>query len=41
MDIRHQYQIGLWDHSVTNKSGVALPRLLTNLVSTPYNKFTS
>jgi len=39
MDIRHQYQIGLWDHSVTNQSGIALPRLLTNLVSTPYNKF--
>ena len=41
MDVRHQYQIGLWDHSVTNKSGVALPRLLTNLVSKPYWKFTT
>jgi ankyrin repeat protein len=41
MDIRHQYQIGLWDHSVTNKSGTALPRLLTNLVSRPYWKFTT
>ncbi|MDP7048739.1 MAG: hypothetical protein QF721_04750 [Verrucomicrobiota bacterium] len=41
MDVRHQYQIGLWDHSITNRSGIALPRLLTNLVSTPYNRFTT
>jgi hypothetical protein len=40
LDIRHQYQIGLWDHSVTNRSGIAVPRLLTNLISRPYNKFT-
>ncbi|HJO08938.1 MAG TPA: hypothetical protein QGH16_03755 [Verrucomicrobiota bacterium] len=38
MDVRYQYQIGLWDHSVTNKSGIALPQLLTNLTSKPYNK---
>ena len=36
LDVRYKYQIGLWDHSVTNKSGVALPRLLTNLVEGPY-----
>ena len=40
MDVRQQYQIGLWDYSITNRSGVALPRLLTNLVSTPYSKST-
>ena len=33
MFVQHQYQIGLWDHSATNKSGIALPRLLTNLVT--------
>ena len=40
MHVRHQYQIGLWDHSVINRSGVALPRLLTNLVSRPFNQIT-
>ena len=41
MDVRQSYQIGLWDHGITNRAGQVLPVLITNLVSRPYRNFTT
>jgi hypothetical protein len=37
MDVRYNYQIGLWDHGATNNAGG--PLLITNLVSRPFREY--
>ena len=39
MDVRHRYEVGLWDHSIEGSVGKNGPILITNIVSRPYRKF--